>query len=289
MLTNMAMVLIGFFVIFHGYQGIALPKTKSLVPPRPAASYLQPSSDSYDFQSIVALPNCSGSLVRFVQSQADDKALVLTNGHCVKIMGNDEVLVDLPESRIFRLLDQLGRSLGTIITQRLIYATMKDTDLALYELEATFDEIFGQFGIKPLVLAQQVPPLGTAIEIISGYWQRGYSCSIEAIVPQLIEGRWQFAEALRYSRPGCAVIGGTSGSPVIARDSREVIAVNNTINERGRRCAVNNPCEVAADGTVRYERGFGYAQQTVWLYQCLTAAREFDLYAPNCRLPRPAT
>ncbi len=35
----------------------------------------------YDFEGIVALSNCSGSLIRLENSKDSDKAMVLTNGH----------------------------------------------------------------------------------------------------------------------------------------------------------------------------------------------------------------
>ena len=35
-----------------------------------------------NFEGIVALSNCSGSIVRYESSRDDDQAMVLTNGHC---------------------------------------------------------------------------------------------------------------------------------------------------------------------------------------------------------------
>src|SRR3546814_2272200 len=59
--------------------------------------------------------------------------------------------------------------------------------------------------------------------------------------------------SVRYTS-SCNTIGGTSGSPVIDDATGKVVAVNNTGNEDGARCTVNNPCEVAENGTVTVRR-----------------------------------
>jgi hypothetical protein len=171
---------------------------------------------------------------------------------------------------------------------KLLYATMTKTDMALYQLRETYNDILKKYKTRPLTLSRESPAVGTSIEIISGYWKRGYSCDIEATVEGLKEGRWLFEDSLRYSRPGCEVIGGTSGSPVIEAGTRTVIAVNNTINERGAKCEVNNPCELDDAGTVtQYKKGFGYAQQTAWVYSCRTDSGIIDISVEGCLLPKP--
>lgn len=120
----------------------------------------------------------------------------------------------------------------------------------------------------------------------SGYWKRTYNCEIEAFVPQLKEGDWMFRESIRYSPKGCEVIGGTSGSPIIASNSGEVIGVNNTTNENGGRCTLNNPCEIDENGNVSIIQGRGYGQQTYWVYTCLDKSLAFDLKVEGCELPK---
>ena len=73
---------------------------------------------------------------------------------------------------------------------------------------------------------------------------------------------------------------------MLANGTRTVIAVNNTGNESGRKCEVNNPCEVNKDGTVVYQKGYSYAQQTYWLYSCRDEQGRIDLDASGCQLPR---
>ncbi|WP_176736765.1 trypsin-like peptidase domain-containing protein [Oligoflexus tunisiensis] len=241
---------------------------------------------AYDFEGIVALSNCSGSLVRFEDSLDSDQAMVLSNGHCVSMIQPGKVINNQSASRSFDVLSSTGSRLGRVTATKLLYATMTKTDMSLYLLKETYQEILNKYETQALTLASGEPSVGTDIEVISGYWKRGYSCQVEAIVDTLKEGNWTFSRSVRYSRPGCEVIGGTSGSPVIEKGSRMVLAVNNTINESGRECTVNNPCEVDKDGNITYQKGVGYAQQTHWIYSCRDADRNVDLTVPGCQLPR---
>jgi len=242
---------------------------------------------NYDFEGIVALNNCSASLVRFHNSKETDKGIVLTNGHCYErgFLNPGVVLVNRPSSRRITLLDKNGNSLGRLNATKVMYGTMTKTDMLLYEVDKTFAEIETQFRTRPFTLADVRSAPGTGIEVVSGYWTRGYSCQIEAIIPELREGGWVWQEAIRYSRPGCQVIGGTSGSPVIEAGTRTVIGVNNTGNMNGERCTRDNPCEVDENGNVTYQKGFSYGEQTYWIYSCLDGSNQVDVNIPGCQLP----
>lgn len=243
-------------------------------------------AEAYDFNGIIRLNNCSGSLIRYEHSQDQDAAIVMTNGHCVPGMVDPgEFLYRQTSSRSFSVLDSGGRSIGTVRANQLVYATMTKTDVALYQLNQSYQEIKSRFGTDALILSESAPVPGDAIEVISGYWRRGYSCGVESIVHQLREASWSFVDSIRYSRPGCETIGGTSGSPIILAGSRTVIGINNTGNESGQECTLNNPCEVNERGEVYYERGLSYGQQTRWIYSCLNDDRILDLSVAGCQLP----
>ena len=125
----------------------------------------------------------------------------------------------------------------------------------------------------------------TQIEIISGYWEKGYSCAIDAFVQTLKEGDWTFTDAIRYT-PECDTIGGTSGSPIIEKGTRNVIAINNTHNVNGRECTINNPCEVLPNGDIFARKDLRYGQQTYNVYSCLDRDFKFDLSLEGCALPK---
>ena len=265
-------------------NSFAFPGWDRNLPPAPeSADFASP----YDYSGIVALSNCSGSLVRFDDSQDEDKALVLTNGHCTGTIEPGTVRYKESANRTFDLLNAAGGKLGKVTTNQLVYATMTKSDMALYALNETYAVIVKKFGIQALTVSRTQPAVETAIEVISGYWKRGYSCSIETISFGLQEGRWNFESSIRYSRPGCDVIGGTSGSPVIEAGTRTVVAINNSGNQDGLQCKVNNPCEIDADGGIIFKKGYSYAQQTYWLYSCRTEAGVLDFTLPGCVLPKP--
>ncbi|AOT62593.1 MULTISPECIES: S1 family peptidase [Streptomyces] len=276
----------------------AAPAAATAVPataPAPAPASAPPSAApaasaaaTVDFAGTVALSNCSGSVVRLPQSQPDDRALVLSNGHCLEggMPGPGVVVVNRPSTRGFTLLDSSGRGVATLRAGKIAYATMTDTDVSLYELTSTYRQIEDRHRIRALELDTARPAQGTAIKVVSGYWKRIYSCSVDGFAYRLKEGDWTWKDSIRYTS-ACDTIGGTSGSPVIDTATGKVVAVNNTGNEDGGRCTVNNPCEVDANGTVTVRPGINYAQQTHTIAPCVAAGNRIDLGRPGCALPKP--
>ncbi|MEV5609219.1 serine protease [Streptomyces sp. NPDC052225] len=241
-----------------------------------------------NFAGTVALSNCSGSVVRVPNSQSTDPALVMSNGHCLEsgFPGPGEVVVDQPSTRTFSLLNSAGSKVATLRASKVAYGTMTDTDVSLYELTSTYAQIESAYGIKALELSAAHPVQGTAISVVSGYWKRIYTCSIDGFAYRLKEGDWTWKDSVRYTS-ACDTIGGTSGSPVVDRTTGKVVAVNNTGNESGERCTDNNPCEVDENGTVTVREGINYAQQTYGIVPCVGIGNKIDLSAPGCELPRP--
>jgi len=65
------------------------------------------------------------------------------------------------------------------------------------------------------------------------------------------------------------------------------VGINNTANDNGRLCTLNNPCEVGPDGVPTATRGLRYGQQTYWFTTCLTTRRTINLNKAGCLLTRP--
>lgn len=241
----------------------------------------------YDFNGIVRLSNCSASLVHFTGQPKTSKAYVLTNGHCISRWGGflqpGEIIYNQRDSRSMRAYRTLQETVN-VRAESLVYATMTGTDSALYRLNTTYEDLEAQ-GIKSLELSFERPMLGMPIQVVSGYWKRGFACNIDGFVYQLLEAEWTFEDSIRYTESGCEIYGGTSGSPVVSGDdSRVVVAVNNTMNESGQNCTMNNPCEVDKSGQKSVMPNRGYAQQTWWFYSCLTEDFQIDLARDGCRL-----
>lgn len=241
-----------------------------------------------DFAGTVSLSNCSGSVIRFPGSADTDPALVLTNGHCLETGMPDagEVITGQSSSRSFGLLNSAGTKIATLRANQVVYSTMTDTDVTIYRLTTTYAKIKSSYGISPLTVQDTHPTAGTAIKVVSGYWKRIYSCSVDGFVYRLKEGDWTFKDSVRYTS-ACNTIGGTSGSPVVDTATGKVVAVNNTGNEDGERCTVNNPCEVDANGNVTVRQGINYAQETYLIPACFTTGNTLNLTAAGCALPKP--
>ncbi|MER0245713.1 serine protease [Streptomyces sp. HSW2009] len=253
-----------------------------------AAAAATPKLNAVTYEGTVALSNCSGSVVKLPSSTDQDPALVLTNGHCLEggMPGAGQVLVNQPSSRSFTLLNASAGTAGTVRASKLLYGTMTDTDAAIYQVNATYAQIKQRYNVNALELSAERPASGATIKVVSGYWKRTYTCNVNGFVNQLREGNWTWKDSVRYTSP-CNVIGGTSGSPVIDANSGKVVAVNNTINESGQRCTMNNPCEVDQNGQVTVRRGIGYAQQTYQLTRCFGPGNVLDLNQSGCTVPKP--
>ncbi|MER7541894.1 serine protease [Actinomadura sp.] len=247
-----------------------------------------PPKVAVDFTGIVALSNCSGSLVRTPAAADGDPALVLTNGHCYEggMPSAGQVITNRPSNRTFTLLSRDGRgTLGRLRASRMLYATMTDTDVTLYRLNTSYAAIERNYGTTALRLSLDHPTAGADLRVVSGYWRRMYSCSLDGFAYRLRESQWTWKDSVRYTS-SCDVIGGTSGSPVIDTASGKVIAVNNTINEDGGRCTLNNPCEVDEAGNITVRPHIGYAQETYILGACIAPGSVIDFDRPGCAVPR---
>jgi len=247
-------------------------------------------ADDYDFEGIIKLNNCSGSLIRFAGQPMTSKAVILTNGHCYStgpfggMLKPGQVVHNKSANRGMKIFNKEMKMFPVTAT-RVLYATMTDTDIALYELTDTYESILSKYKIESFNLDSVRPFVGVQIDIVSGYWERGYRCAIDAFVFKMKEGDWAMRDSIRYT-DSCDTVGGTSGSTIVARGTRSVIAINNTANESGKSCAVNNPCEIDEGGKITALKGKKYGQQTYNIYSCLRPDFNIDLSIEGCLLPR---
>lgn len=254
---------------------------------------LQLLPNGFEYDGVVAMSNCSASLVRFKGASDDALALVMTNGHCVGgglfgggMLKPNEIYYNKQKTFSVSLLDRNATKIMSLRSDKIVYATMTDTDLAILELTSTYREIRQKAGVEALEIADLRADIGEPIAIPSGYWKKTYNCEIEAVVTTLKESDWTFKNSIRYSPTGCEVVGGTSGSPIVSARTGKLVGINNTGNESGARCSLNNPCEVDEAGNVRVIKGRGYGQQIVGLYTCLNNQDRIDISVAGCVLPK---
>jgi len=245
-------------------------------------------ADDDRFAGTARLPGCSGAVVRWPAALDTDRAVVLTNGHCVRqpFLGAREVLVDERRWTRVDLLDGRGRVAREARAVRLQYASMYRTDIALLTLRETYADLAGD-GVTPLSLAAEGPARGDRIRIPSGYWTEQRACTTTGTAYRLHERDWDWWGSIRLpARDGCSIRGGYSGSPIVSQDTGLVVGVANTGYVGGRRC-IDSACEENRHGRVVMRRHMNYGQQTSWLLGCLDAGRTFDLHAAGCRLAAP--
>jgi Trypsin-like peptidase domain len=261
----------------------ASASTTSVQAPAPAPAL----AVAVDLNATIKLNNCSASLVRYSTSLSTDRAMMLTNGHCYEggFLAAGQVLVNRSSSRRGTLLNAAGTAVGTLTADRLLYATMTGTDVSLYRLTTTFATIQSATGVAARTISASHPVVGDTF-VPSGFFARIFNCDIQGFVPTLREDVWTWHDSIRYDT-ACMIIHGTSGSPVVTVATGDVVGINNTANDNGQSCTLNNPCEVAANGTVTVRQGQGYAQETYWFNTCLTASRTIDLNRTGCLLTRP--
>jgi len=242
--------------------------------------------DAASLNATIALNNCSASLVRFPTSLSTDRAMMLTNGHCYEggMPGAGVVLQNRASSRSGTLINGAGNNVGTVRADLLLYATMTNTDVSLYRLNTTFASIQSQFGVGALTISGSHPVDQSSMFIPSGFFKQIWNCTINGFVGTLRESQWTWHDSIRYNT-GCNTIHGTSGSPVIDLASNQIVGINNTGNDDGQSCTLNNPCEVDPDGTIHVIQGQSYAQETYWFTTCLNSSNGLDLNKAGCLLP----
>src|SRR5262249_1168546 len=114
-----------FAVLFFASWAHAFP-----LPKAPRALNPSPFAAGYDFEGMVRLRNCSGSLSQF-EGQADtDHAYVLTNGHCYEggMPRPGTFVYKQFSTRKFEILGPDARDLGRVFATSIIYSSMTKTD-----------------------------------------------------------------------------------------------------------------------------------------------------------------
>ncbi|HWO67748.1 MAG TPA: serine protease, partial [Umezawaea sp.] len=180
------------------------------------------------------------------------------------------------------IADQQGYPRVTTRANRLVYATMTGTDIALYRLDQTYAQLSAK-GAKVFRLTSTPMRAGDPLTLMHASGRS--ACRAEAVVDRLREGGYEMTDSIRYTTsPDCAPSHGQSGSPLLATDGVTVVGVHNTHNTAGAMCTDDNPCEVGPDGTTTAVQGRAYGQQVNLITACLGHGTRLDPHRPGCTL-----
>lgn len=246
-----------------------------------------PDDEIPNVEGVVDLAGCVGSVVRTPASEPEDPALLLTNGHCVQgeRPAPGAALVDQPADRAVHIGDPQGYPRATARANRLVYATMTGTDIALYRLDKTYAALAAE-GAKVFQLTST--PVRAGDPLTMAHTGGRSACTAEAVVEHLREGGYRFDDSIRYAAgPDCAPWHGLSGSALLASDGVTVVGVHNTHNDGGEPCTDDNPCEVEPDGTTTSVPGRAYGQQVDLVAACVVGGSRLDLSRPDCAVTKP--
>ncbi|NUU35857.1 trypsin [Pseudomonas sp. C2B4] len=211
--------------------------------------------------------NCTATLFASSETPNDNqRARILSAGHCARMTGDNEVVIDQPMGEGWKFTakyfhDNKDEHVQVPI-ERIVYSTMKSTDVAVMELGVTYG-FMKSLGIKPLLLEELKTTDSTneAVHIPMGLFPGGFFLRhsiCQALSPQAVfEGfqpiredtPWFFPQAIPTDCIG--VYGGSSGAPVFAKDGTRVIGVLSTaVTPNFNGCGWGRPCEVNANGVI---------------------------------------
>lgn len=221
-------------------------------------------------------------------------AYIITNGHCLmnQMPGPDEYWVDIAPARglhfTARYFVDASNNRVSLSVERVEYATMTGTDLALMRLRSRVGELTS-LGIKGFPLSADLPQVGEQVanvgipqDRIRFRYLRKSECQILGFV-DLIEGAWSFKGSMRNQ---CSVLGGSSGSALVSLRTKKIVALINTGVDDNIRvpCFENHPCEVDSHGNKSSHPEFNYAQKIQGLTSCFDDEGVFRLESRGCAL-----
>lgn len=243
---------------------------------------------------------CSGALVR-ASDDPNAPAYLLTAGWCAldPTLPNSTVVIDAESdlgvaATFGRFQDSARDPALEIRASHIAYATLKNADLALLELDRSREEL-AALGIEPLRIDVSPPAVGDPLRVVG--------------VPKAdLDGAYVPDDVLRESRctalssanvvehhfmwfddvvSRCPGIGtGAEGAPVLNQNG-DVIAIHHRVYGGGKPnapCFFGSPCEVGGGQPERVERGRTYAVPLSKLSGCFADDGHFDVTRDACHL-----
>ncbi|WP_095194970.1 serine protease [Pseudomonas sp. Irchel 3A7] len=222
-------------------------------------------------------PGCTASLMdtRDENARAVGPAYLLTAAHCAPGVLNRPLAPTESHSVKFNYFTDTSTRYKTYAIKDIVWKDLYQTDLAIMELDVALDTLIKQ-GITPIALASQWSKDASDVLIVGapkGLEQSGLrlaACSQRSTAATLVEGDRVYFATLKNScrdvRPG------SSGSPVLDRQSGEILSVLATSTHGAtadEQCFENAPCEVK-NGKVMWSPDTHYAFPVDYLMSCFS-------------------
>lgn len=229
---------------------------------------------------------CTATLIdtRSSHASATAPAYVLTSGHCLYRKNNGVILVDHPVSGTMTFnyfSDTVGQQQPYPL-KRVNWSSMQGVDLAVVELDVSLETLI-QAGIQPLEMAEETPEAGTDILVVGAPlpfeapYLRMAACT-QQTSGEVIEYPWVWRHTVKNQ---CKDIDtGSSGSPVLTRDSNTLFAVINTTTLTGDGTP-SGP--ILTSETNETDQGGNFGNPISYLRQCFVAG-EFNRDPEVCPL-----
>ena len=269
-------------------------------PAPPSSELLRNADGTNDTFSAVgklrASLTCTGTLIDPSGSGASDaRAWLLTAGHCISLEPYGVIRNQPLTGQVqFNYFADTTDRLVTIRLRTTGWSTMKGTDIALLELDATLGDLLAR-GIRPLRLASTPAVAGqpvfwtgiplSPIPLEVQFLRRG-NCTLGEHV-QLLERTWIWTDELSNDCPD--LYEGASGSPLFDSASHDIIGVIGTGNlmnfEEGPEydCQANRPCVLQTGGPVM-QKYTSYASPVLGIGRCFDRSNNLDVRRTGCPL-----
>lgn len=177
---------------------------------------------------------CTATLIdtRSADSAAAAPAYVLTSGHCLYRKNYGAILADTPVTGTvtFNYFADSVEQQQAYPLKRVSWSSMQGVDLAIVELDASLQSLIVA-GIVPIEIAEKTPDAGADILVVGAPlpfdapYLRMAAC-VQQTSGELIEQPWVWRHTVKNQ---CQNIeAGSSGSPLLTRDSNQLFAVLNT-------------------------------------------------------------
>jgi len=240
--------------------------------------------------------DCSGTLFKMPGMNVHQKALILTNGHCIGFgkaceghcPDSGELFIDHQVNGnviVHKDNTEINEHVGY---KKVLFATMTGVDIAIIELDVNYLSLQKK-GYKIYSLARELPTLNMMLQFKSYNRNILSKCVVDKAVSFLKEDIWIWNNSYRMKADSqCQFIHGQSGTAGIASNNEFIYALAQTgylgDNEP---CSWDSPCELnPLTGNINMaEKGQGYAVPVALLYECYNKnSKKFNFNLSSCHI-----